>query len=703
MDGDSSCHVKWPSDQSRSPTGSDHQGQGTKRQVTRDQPTSSSWSGIEDIAKALSEEFDISLSGFGNQHDTYDFSNLQNTLHCLPASPIQRNQADHNQASPQQSNQVYSPNDNHDQQGWTSPTSGSIDYSPKRQFDSAEQSPAYGQQANQSPLYNQPAAQSPDSFKKNCTQDYSQRSPTSWYVDNGLNPSSEGSPEPSSERSPPQDPNWTYSAILAPSVQANNFNVTGIQPGQSMKMEMPGSTRAFHYTLGAPTAIGSKLGCNSMTYLNQSQSYEIRLKRINDINGYGGNMVRSSIRLSFTDRRLQFREREEVTHWQQNHPRDRMMDVDLPLSYGIFEIQSDPELTNWTEFTWDTLREASVFVRINCISTEFTSKRHGGERGVPLKFVVETVTTDAEKRRLNVAMCQMKVFKSKGADRKHKTDREKFEKYNDGNKKTYSPAYECTVFTDVDADHVELDDDWDQLPGTTDQRPVKYGTPVPSPPQIQPASSSVRRNGPEASHSPHQPTSEPGTPARSDNESVDSSQEPPSFREALRKDSALTTSSSSGGLEDLDEVKSWLHRHRFEKLLPTFLDYKYAEMTKLSKGDMIDMCGMQDGVRLYNALHREMCKPVLILYVAIDTTGFKDVLSALDDEPLKAFNAIYLERKSVEELSLKLSELFTSNSNRGLELFVIGPGGIRIRCTDRFIDNMTNESAFTCQFSDGKL
>jgi hypothetical protein len=52
------------------------------------------------------------------------------------------------------------------------------------------------------------------------------------------------------------------------------------------------------------------------------------------------------------------------------------------------------------------------YFQVNCISTEFTPKKHGGEKGVPFRIQVETYSNDeANLRRLHAAVCQIKVFK----------------------------------------------------------------------------------------------------------------------------------------------------------------------------------------------------------------------------------------------------------------------------------------------------
>lgn len=54
--------------------------------------------------------------------------------------------------------------------------------------------------------------------------------------------------------------------------------------------------------------------------------------------------------------------------------------------------------------------------------------------------------------RLHAAACQIKVFKLKGADRKHKQDREKIMKKPPAEQAKLQPSYECTVLSDVSFD-----------------------------------------------------------------------------------------------------------------------------------------------------------------------------------------------------------------------------------------------------------
>ena len=57
-------------------------------------------------------------------------------------------------------------------------------------------------------------------------------------------------------------------------------------------------------------------------------------------------------------------------------------------------------------------------------------------------------------RRLHAASCILQIFKLKGADRKHKQDRDKIHKRPFAEQEKFSPSYECTVLTDLPPEHI---------------------------------------------------------------------------------------------------------------------------------------------------------------------------------------------------------------------------------------------------------
>jgi len=219
--------------------------------------------------------------------------------------------------------------------------------------------------------------------------------------------------------------------------------------------------------------------------------------------------------------------------WQRARPGEKLLEVDVPLSYGMDVCQPSPS-NNSVEFMWDPTKEVGVYIKVrghlltnlfilnsfipsfihgtidlslscsyilysmynltkelksmefhkwkcsirmwfslryiywfynnwwniihvvhvystceqvNCISTEFTPKKHGGEKGVPFRIQVETRLPGGP--RLHAASCQVKVFKLKGADRKHKQDRDKILRRPAHEQDKYQPSYDCTVLSDV--------------------------------------------------------------------------------------------------------------------------------------------------------------------------------------------------------------------------------------------------------------
>jgi transcription factor CP2-like protein len=52
---------------------------------------------------------------------------------------------------------------------------------------------------------------------------------------------------------------------------------------------------------------------------------------------------------------------------------------------------------------------------VNCFSTEFTPKKHGGEKGVPFRIQIDTYSHgDGDPKFLHTAFCQVKVPRSGG-------------------------------------------------------------------------------------------------------------------------------------------------------------------------------------------------------------------------------------------------------------------------------------------------
>ncbi|XP_049558528.1 transcription factor CP2-like protein 1 [Orcinus orca] len=208
---------------------------------------------------------------------------------------------------------------------------------------------------------------------------------------------------------------------------------------------------AFQYVLCAATSPAVKQQEETLTYLNQGQSYEVRMlcnPKLGDAT-QGPRLLKSVVRVVFHDRRLQYTEQQQLDGWRWSRPGDRILDIDVPLSVGVIEPQVLPSQLNTVEFYWDPAKRTSLFLQVHCISTEFTPRKKGGEKGVPFRLQIDTFKPcdkELSPEHLHSAGCLIKVFKPKGADRKLKTDREKIEKQPVHERDKYQTACESTVF-----------------------------------------------------------------------------------------------------------------------------------------------------------------------------------------------------------------------------------------------------------------
>ena len=62
----------------------------------------------------------------------------------------------------------------------------------------------------------------------------------------------------------------------------------------------------------------------------------------------------------------------------------------------------------------------------------------------------------------------------------------------------------------------------------------------------------------------------------------------------------------------IDQTRDWLMRNRFSQYLSLFTNYCGIDLLRLSRRDLMDLCGTADGIRLYNALRTQT---VRVLYV----------------------------------------------------------------------------------------
>ncbi|XP_037004092.2 upstream-binding protein 1 isoform X2 [Artibeus jamaicensis] len=439
------------------------------------------------------------------------------------------------------------------------------------------------------------------------------------------------------------------------------------QEDSSLPLDDETKNPPFQYVMCAATSPAVKLHDETLTYLNQGQSYEIRMldnRKVGDVPEITGKLVKSIIRVVFHDRRLQYTEHQQLEGWKWNRPGDRLLDLDIPMSVGIIDTRTNPSQLNAVEFLWDPAKRTSAFIQVHCISTEFTPRKHGGEKGVPFRIQVDTFKQNENGEytdHLHSASCQIKVFKPKGADRKQKTDREKMEKRTAHEKEKYQPSYDTTILTECSP--------W---PDT----PTAYVNNSPS-------------AAPTFASPPQSTCSVPDSNSSSPNHQGDGVSQTSS--EQLQP-SATT-----------QETQQWLLKNRFSSYTRLFSNFSGADLLKLTKEDLVQICGAADGIRLYNSLKSRSVRPRLTIYVCQEQPGS----AALQGQQPAAgqgaengsgtpyvYHAIYLEEMVASEVARKLALVFNIPFHQINQVYRQGPTGIHILVSDQMVQNFQDESCF---------
>ncbi|KAK1151074.1 alpha-globin transcription factor CP2 [Acipenser oxyrinchus oxyrinchus] len=413
----------------------------------------------------------------------------------------------------------------------------------------------------------------------------------------------------------------------------------------------------FQYVLCAATSPAIKLHDETLTYLNQGQSYEIRMldnRKMGELPELTGKLVKSIIRVVFHDRRLQYTEHQQLEGWRWNRPGDRILDLDIPMSVGMIDPRANPTQLNTVEYLWDLSKRTSVFIQVHCISTEFTMRKHGGEKGVPFRVQIDTFKENENgeyTEHLHSASCQIKVFKPKGADRKQKTDREKMEKRTPQEKEKYQPSYDTTILTECSP--------WPE---------VSYVSNSPAPSFTSSHSSFTVAEGANGS-----PTHQPEPVA------------------AQIPDNLLPTATPQ-------EAQQWLLRNRFSSFCRLFNNFSGTDLLKLTREDVIQICGPADGIRLFNAVKGRVVRPRLTIYVCQESQQTREQQKHENGDAAGGtffvYHAIYLEELTAAELTEKIAQLFSISPQQISQIYKQGPTGIHVLVCDEMLLNFQDESCF---------
>ncbi|XP_030059260.1 upstream-binding protein 1 isoform X2 [Microcaecilia unicolor] len=456
----------------------------------------------------------------------------------------------------------------------------------------------------------------------------------------------------------------------------------------------------FQYVLCAATSPAVKLHDETLTYLNQGQPYEIRMldnRKMDDLPEINGKLVKSIIRVVFHDRRLQYTEHQQLEGWKWNRPGDRLLDLDIPLSVGIIEPRTNPGQLNAIEFLWDPSKRSSAFIQVHCISTEFTLRKHGGEKGVPFRIQADTFKQNENgeyTEHLYSASCQIKVFKPKGADRKQKTDREKMEKRTPQEREKYQPSYETTVLTEMRLEPIIEDAvEHEQKKSSKRTLPADCGD-------------SLAKRGscspwPDTAYVNNSPATTPqfnSVPQHSTYTTPDSNSSSPNHQGDSIPQDAVDHLQSTATMQD---TQKWLLKNRFSTYARLFSNFSGADLLKLTREDLVQICGPADGIRLFNSLKSRSVRPRLTLYVCQEHTKNVQLERQQDadngdnsNSAIYVYHAIYLEEMTASEVTQKIALAFNIPLHQINQVYKQGPAGIHIVVSDQMVQNFQDESCF---------
>uniref|UniRef100_A0A1B6CNI8 Uncharacterized protein n=1 Tax=Clastoptera arizonana TaxID=38151 RepID=A0A1B6CNI8_9HEMI len=130
------------------------------------------------------------------------------------------------------------------------------------------------------------------------------------------------------------------------------------------------------------------------------------------------------------------------------------------------------------------------------------------------------------------------------------------------------------------------------------------------------------------------------------------------------------------------QTSAWLQSHRFSTYLHTFSGYSGADLLRLSRDDLIQICGLADGIRLFNALH----------------TKTKTVYVCVQSSP-SVYHALYLANLSSQEMATKIAVLLGITVSQIQNIFMMGPSGIHVVMSDDLVYNIKDGATYAVEMS----
>ncbi|KAJ8932112.1 hypothetical protein NQ314_014893 [Rhamnusium bicolor] len=132
-----------------------------------------------------------------------------------------------------------------------------------------------------------------------------------------------------------------------------------------------------------------------------------------------------------------------------------------------------------------------------------------------------------------------------------------------------------------------------------------------------------------------------------------------------------------------EETARWLTVNRFEKYIQTFERFSGDDMLRMSRDDLIQICGDADGIRLHNAIHLKTIAPKLKIYVCRENSS--------------VYNAIFLSAHSNVELLQKLSSMMGVSKDQVRDIYMEGPHSIHVQLNNDLLQHIKEETMFSLE------
>ncbi|KAG7477341.1 hypothetical protein MATL_G00068510 [Megalops atlanticus] len=147
------------------------------------------------------------------------------------------------------------------------------------------------------------------------------------------------------------------------------------------------------------------------------------------------------------------------------------------------------------------------------------------------------------------------------------------------------------------------------------------------------------------------------------------------------------------------ETQQWLLRNRFSSFSRLFTNFSGEDLLKLTREDVIQICGPAEGIRLFNMLKGRLVRPRLTVYVCQESQHAQGQQQKQENghvvgSTFYVYHALYLEDLTVAELTEKIACLFSISLRQIGHIYKQGPTGIHVLVSDEMIQNFPDESCF---------